>query len=320
MKEYRKNEKELIRKVLLCKDKQEDRKLLSETDFLKRMMRAQWDESNNEPKNTLVENRIWQRIILQCHLKQNHPTFNNKIFIKYTAACAAILFVIGAFWYIQSSIENNKTEYKDIFAREHCMVELPDHSKVWMQPGSSLRYATTFNSNRKVWLKGDATFEVTKQTSHPFQVYINKAYVEVKGTIFRVFDRDRGLSQITLFSGKVDFHSPEKGKVITMKPNQSIIYHSKGEIEIKEINGIKWQNGRYKFGDIRMDSLIDMINDLYDIKIELSASVPDHHLFTGVISYDERPSEIAEKICYNMDLKYKREENKLIIYKPRKKN
>lgn len=41
-------------------------------------------------------------------------------------------------------------------------------------------------SNREVWLEGVSTFEVTKRKGHNFKVYIDQAFVEVKGTVFRV--------------------------------------------------------------------------------------------------------------------------------------
>lgn len=37
---------------------------------------------------------------------------------------------------------------------------------------------------REVWLEGESTFEVTKRKGRNFKVYIDQAFVEVKGTVF----------------------------------------------------------------------------------------------------------------------------------------
>lgn len=290
-------------------------KQLLNSKAIRRLMESQWKKGENIPTDEQIGNRIWLQITDKCYEKPKHSILNKKI-IRYAAACAALLFIIGTLWYVPTSIVDNTTEYQTFFAREHHLLELPDHSKVWIQPGSTIRYAKTFNEHREIWLKGDATFEVTKQTKHPFRVYIDNAFVEVKGTVFRVANKSHVQSQVTLFNGKVDFHTPIKGQIITMKPNQSITYRPGKKLEIKEINGVKWNNGCYKFNDMPMNSLINMLNDLYNIKIELDSKVPSNHLFTGTIHYNELPSKFIEKICYNMNLKYKQTNNKLIIYKP----
>jgi len=318
MKSGEKIDEKLIKKVLSGQETPEERRRISETTVMKRFMKLQWDESCDEPIDVQVGERIWEHIKRRCHRKHRRLHIEKIAWIRY-AACAAVLVFIGTFLYMHN-FKNDKAEYENIYAREYCILTLPDHSKVWMHPESSLRYVKAFNRNRKVWLKGDATFEVAKQTQYPFRVYINEAFVEVKGTTFHVTDRHTNISKVTLFSGRIDFHALASGKTLAIKPNQRITYHSGGKINIEKINGFKWQNGHYKFKDIRLDSLVNIVNGLYDTNIELSVNVPFKDQFTGMIRYNERPFEIAEKICYNMNLKYRKEKNKLIIYKSKKKN
>lgn len=305
---------ELIKKVLSGQATLEERKKLSETEAIKHFMRKQWNENSDESISEETGEKIWKQISKRCHAKKQHR-FSEKVLSIY-AACASVLLLIGSLWFAWNNDGSSEKEYENFYADNHCTLNLPDQSKVWMQPGSTLRYAKKFKEDRKVWLKGDATFEVVKQTEHPFRVYINDAFVEVKGTIFRVMDRDKNLSKVTLFSGRVNFH-PLRGNTVSMKPNQSITY-SAGKVMLQDIGNIGWQNGLYKFNDIRLDSLVNIVSNLYNVNIELSQDVSSHHQFTGTIRYDELPSEVVEKICYNMNLKYKREHNKLIIYKPNK--
>lgn len=303
---------DLIKKVLSGQATLEEKKKLSETEGIDHLMKKQWDENNNEAISEETGKKIWKQIAKRCHTEQKHR-LSEKSIMMY-AACASVLLLISSLWFAWNNNGNSGIEYENFYANNHCTLTLPDQSKVWMQPGSTLRYARKFNENRKVWLKGDATFDVVKKTEYPFRVYINDAFVEVKGTTFRVIDRDKNLSKVTLFSGRVIFH-PLRGNIVSMKPNQSITY-SAGKVMLQDIGNIDWQNGLYKFNDIRLDSLINIVSNLYNVNIELSKGVSSHHQFTGTIRYNELPSEVVEKICYNMNLKYKREHNKLIIYNP----
>ena len=47
-------------------------------------------------------------------------------------------------------------DFIEVTAQESQLYTLPDSSKVWMQKGSSLRYAKAFLKDRKVWLKGNS--------------------------------------------------------------------------------------------------------------------------------------------------------------------
>ena len=66
--------------------------------------------------------------------------------------------------------------------------ELPDHSVVWLNAGSTLRYPTVFREeNRNVTLKGEAYFEVQADHKRPFYVNTPSGLsVYVYGTKFNV--------------------------------------------------------------------------------------------------------------------------------------
>lgn len=65
---------------------------------------------------------------------------------------------------------------------------LTDGTVVWLNAGSTLRYADNFNAkNRVVELEGEAYFEVEKQSDKtPFLVKTGCYDVVVKGTKFNV--------------------------------------------------------------------------------------------------------------------------------------
>lgn len=305
---------DLVKRVMDGQATPEERRQLAGTDPVKRIMQRQWDSGSDKTMDAKTDQRIWTHIATRCGLQKKRPV-RREMRVWY-AACAVALLLIGSYWFMRESKNGgDRTEYHNVVARKAQVLTLPDHTKIWMQPGTSIRYAQTFNENRRVWLKGDATFEVTKHAGHPFRVYMNDAFIEVKGTTFHVNNRRDNVSRIALYSGRVDFHTASDGKAIEMKPNQRLTYRSNGRITVDAFSNIEWMHGIYKFSDMRLDSLISTVNSIYDVNLTLAANVPPGILFTGAIRYDERLEDIIGKICYVTDLKCTEDNEKITIYK-----
>lgn len=316
MKQQEKRNEALLKKILSGRIPPEKRLKFSKDAAAERLMKLQWNEGCNEAEDEEIRKRIWKQVVTHCSPEDKKGQKRARTIWSWRAACAAIIVLIGSTWLVLENKGMPDEEYQTVYAAGHKMTTLPDRSKVWMQPGSSLRYdAEEFNRSRKVWLKGDATFEVMKRTESPFRVYVNEAFVEVKGTTFRIAERSLDRGEIFLFDGRVNFHPSGNGKIVEMRPDQCVTYQADGKTRLEEISHITWLNGQYRFSDIRLDSLISAVNKLYEINVELAQDVPRQYLFSGIIRYDELSSEVIQKICYNMNLKYKQEKGKGMIYK-----
>ena len=67
------------------------------------------------------------------------------------------------------------------------IITLSDGSSVLLQPNSKLSYPKIFIGNqRKVYLSGEAFFEISKNPKKPFFVYANEIVTKVVGTSFRI--------------------------------------------------------------------------------------------------------------------------------------
>ena len=203
-----------------------------------------------------------------------------------------------------------------IEAQQSMMYILPDSTKVWMKPGSSIQFAKDFNKDRKVWLSGNSLFEVYKHEGSTFQVHINKAFIEVKGTCFLVKQDDIKQNEITLFHGKIEFNVESTGKKIVMQPLQKVTYNvDNAQTQIENISNISWENGRYNFTDIPLQELISIINQMYNSDVTLAKGINHESAFTGSIRYDEPLEDVVNKICFTLNLNKEEHANKIIIKK-----
>ena len=229
-----------------------------------------------------IKEQIWKKVKTKCEYRKN-----NRVLVEprwyFAAASIAFLLTIGGFW-LTFKGDKIANELIKITAQQNQMYTLPDSSKVWMEPGSSIQYTKAFNKERKVWLSGNSLFEVYKHEGSTFQVYIDKAFIEVKGTV--------------------------------MKPLQRVIYNPRNaEMRVEQITNIKWENGKYNFTDIPLQELISIINQMYNSDVTLAKGINHESAFTGSIRYDEPLEDVVNKICFTLNLNKEEHANKIIIKK-----
>lgn len=206
-------------------------------------------------------------------------------------------------------------------------LRLPDGSRVWLNAQSSLRFPTWFGGKeRQVELTGEAYFEVTHTGAEkvPFRVVSGKQTVEVLGTEFNVSGySDEGDITTTLLTGKVkiDYSTGEAKapgfKNVTLSPGQKAsVKKLTEEIEISEADieeSIAWKNGRFRFENAELSTIMRQIARWYDVEVEYRGDV-EHIRFKAGISRNVPASKIFQ-ILETSGINIKTEGKKIIISK-----
>lgn len=304
----------LIKRLLSDKLTPQERESYADLEPIKSEIKKQWETSAEKPVDLKIKEQIWKKVKAKCN-KENNRKVHVGLAWYFAAASVAILLTIGGLWMNSTSDKLQIDELVKVIATQSRTYVLPDSTKVWMESGSSIQYSKEFNKSRKVWLSGNSLFEVSKHKGSTFQVFIDKAFIEVKGTCFLIKQNHTTENQIMLFHGKIEF-CVENGQRTMMKPLQKMIYNpSTAQTEIKEITDLKWENGKYKFIDTPLTDLIQVINQMRDAEITIGKDVDQESAFTGSIRYDESLEDIISKICFSLNLKKEEKNNKIIIQK-----
>ena len=309
-----KNNKEidLIKKLLSDRLDKKGRKKLYHSNLIKKQMRKQWNENKNNPVDTEIGNQIWNKIENRC--KKVHKRIV-PLELWYIAASVALVLIVGGLWMYSNTGRTQIEKYIEFTAQESRMYLLPDSSKVWMQPGSSIRFAENFKECRDVWLKGNSLFEVRKNSGSKFRVYIDKAFIEVKGTCFLIKQNNPNVNEITLFNGSIEFNIESTHDKIAMKPLQELVYNPvSARTQLRRIENIEWQNGRYNFTQFNLEHLTRIMNQMYGSHITISDKVNKNCAFTGSIRYDESLEDVIDKICFSLNLRSKEMNEGILIY------
>jgi len=306
--------KRLIKSLLSGRLSKKQRKAFADLESVDIEIKKQWNESGNRAADMAIKEQIWKKVKTKCEYRKN-----NRVLVEprwyFAAASIALLLTIGGFWLILGDNKAEMNELVRIEAQQSMMYILPDSTKVWMKPGSSIQFAKDFNKDRKVWLSGNSLFEVYKHEGSTFQVHINKAFIEVKGTCFLVKQDDIKQNEITLFHGKIEFNVESTGKKIVMQPLQKVTYNvDNAQTQIENISNISWENGRYNFEDVPLTQLIETVNQMYNTNIVLKRNLGKKALFSGSIRYDETLDDVLDKICFSLNLTIETHNEQIIIH------
>ena len=175
-------------------------------------------------------------------------------------------------------------------------LNLADGSKVWLNSSSSLRFPIFFSKdNREVELRGEAYFEVSKDSKRKFSVRSGIQTVEVLGTQFNInaYSDEKSI-KTTLFEGEI--------RVIDLKTNDSKLLKP-GEqsnvdqsIRIRRIDTqteIAWKEGYFHFKKADIETVMRQLGRWYGVTARYEGNLPEQH-FSGAISNSLTLLEVLE--------------------------
>jgi ferric-dicitrate binding protein FerR (iron transport regulator) len=178
-------------------------------------------------------------------------------------------------------------------------ISLPDGSLVWLNSASSLKFSMAFNQlDRKVYLTGEAYFEVAKNKLKPFKVLANNTVVQVLGTHFNVHAyNDEKAVKTTLLEGSVKIYTGGRSKTI-MPGQQAYIKLNSPKIKIQPIDvhkSVAWKNDLFIFDGEDMESVMKQVARWYNVEVEYKDGIPQTHI-SGSISRNNNLSQILNML------------------------
>jgi len=223
---------------------------------------------------------------LQKRIHLKGKSLKLAVFYKYAAAIFFLLFIGTSVLYMNSSSSSKQLVYTTVHAELGQMsnVVLPDHSTVWLNSGSSLKYSSQFGQdNRSIELHGEAFFEVTKDKDLPFIVTGGKVNVKVLGTKFNVSDySDENTFTVALQEGSVHLMDAETQKVLAELVPGQVATHNKGanSIQIKNANidlYTSWKKGVLNFYNSSIEEIVTKLSKRYNQQFEIDDELKLRH-------------------------------------------
>lgn len=186
----------------------------------------------------------------------------------------AAALLLGLFVYRSFSGPGMKEVLADAGTRE---VVLPDQSHVWLREGSSLRYPASFaGGHRKVSLKGEAFFDVTRDPGKPFLIDASCVEVQVLGTSFNVNTAGDDAS-VYVTTGKVQVRSAKKGDKVIVVPGE-LAELKNGSLNRRTVTGDLFEKtGVMSFSNTPLSIIVAEISRICRVPVKLDDHMPSRH-------------------------------------------
>ena len=167
-------------------------------------------------------------------------------------------------------------------------ISLPDGTKVMLNSGSSIRYASDFNvKNRDIDLNGEAYFEVARNEEIPLVVSARQMKVEVLGTKFNVRAYNSEPEIVTtLVEGCVK--ATADGREMLMKPAEEISYNVKsGEMRKYDAPNknhlIPWRDNELFFNNNNLKEIGAILERMYNVNVIFEDESVTAYSYTGLV-------------------------------------
>lgn len=195
-----------------------------------------------------------------------------RIGIYLRIAVAVALVIIASVWTFNYL---NKPDYQQVVAQNEVEEDkLPDGTEIALNQFSSIRYPEKLDDNfRRVELKGDAFFEVERDTARPFIITTQNIEIEVLGTSFYVDSRENQAQiQVIVETGSVAMTS-ESNKIVLAANEIGVFDKSTGQLtkkENKDVNYLAWKTDILVFENTSLESVIFDLNRKFHAQISMA--------------------------------------------------
>jgi transmembrane sensor len=231
---------------------------------------------------------------------------------KWVGRAAAILIpIVGIAWAITAykfAVENREISMQEFSTRSAGdSIVLSDGSTVWLNKGTTLKFPSAFNgAERRVFLTGEAFFEVTHNAEMPFIIEGRRTVTKVLGTSFNI-KIDKDSVSVAVRTGRVLFfeHDNSTNFEFLEKNEMASFSDANSSIRKSAINWIdiaSWRTHPFVFKNSTLSEVTRTLSRYYDTSIRLAPGISEDWSLTTSFE-DQSLEEMLQVICATLDLR-----------------
>ena len=180
-------------------------------------------------------------------------------------------------------------------------LQLADGTRVYLNSATDLRYPVAFTGpERRVYLKGEAYFEVAKDVEHPFIVVTDDVQVRVYGTSFNVNTLGADGVRTVLVEGKVGIRGQDSDREYVLKPNELAFYdRNSRDMKIETVDPdlyTLWRKGIFVFERETLENIMNTLSLWYDMEVFFQSESAKQLHFSGHMKRYEQIEDILHAI------------------------
>ncbi|MFP4093738.1 MAG: FecR family protein [Cyclobacteriaceae bacterium] len=262
---------------------------------------------NFNKRNLAPQEIEWAWSQVERKIEQPSLTIKRRPWYYAAAATVSLLLLATLVWWANAEFWQETRLQADY--GETKTFKLPDGTEVVLNANSSISFheEEMLSQERKVYLEGEAYFKVvkTKNNASFFVISSQGGVIEVLGTEFNVFSRDK-TTRVVLEEGKVHFSA---GKKLSerLEPGDMVEYSGRsGKVQKKKVNARRytsWRQNRLYFDETSIVELQDILTHTYGVKVEILDKGVMNKKLSGEIASDNLPSLLkAISLLFNIQV------------------
>jgi transmembrane sensor len=283
-------------------------------------------EFNIAPEAHAMAQDVWERIkasnaqpvdrppVPAAASALRQPTSSSGRWMRKVSIAAALVLVIAipAYIFLQGPVVY-QTHYG-----QTSQIELPDGSLVVLNANSTLTLSDDWDSDREVWLNGEAYFAVRKKTNptdasrrYKFTVHTSALDVNVVGTEFTVSQRDK--TTVVLNEGKIELDVDNN--YITMKPGDKVEVSEGKTLRHETVNPkvySAWKDHVWILDGLTLEEIAVRIRETYGLEVEIKNQPLADVEITGVVPTNNLET-LLSALSTVFDRKFTRRRDRILI-------
>src|ERR1043166_8758755 len=243
-----------------------------------------------------------------------------RVLVALLAVAAVFVAVVGVravFWGVPVWRETSTA------VAHRAVVRLRDGTQVTLAPGSRLRYTTDFGkAHRDVYLDGEAYFQVTHDTRHPFRVHTARSVTEDLGTAFVVRAyADQNATEVVVAEGRVALwradtaRSHERPGLVLEASDLGRLDANGGPTVRRGIDvarQLAWTRGVLAFDATPLGEVVATLQRWYNVDIRLADSALAGRRLTATFQA-EPIDRVLERIALSLGLRVEQRDGSRLL-------
>jgi len=300
-----------------------------------------WIESSPENREEFIQyKKIWvltSKAETRLDISWNPELVNSgksgqlRQLVTYTKYAAAVVIFLGLGMLLQYFAgTKNSIVYTyladtqiEVPKGQMSSVILPDGTKVQLNSGSKLVYASGFNSGeRTVNLEGEAFFNVAKDKKHSFIIKTKSLDFKVYGTSFNVqaYPEDSEINT-TLVEGSLGVVGKTGNEMARLVPGENANFKEESkELVVTNVDlelYTSWKDGMVTFRNEKLKDIARKIERWYNVQIVINNPQLADELYMGTIMKNKPIDQLLEVFKLTSSLNYRivpRADKSTLIY------
>ena len=307
----------------------------------RRLLLAFWQQHEDEQDQNRITQQAFARLV--DNIKQTDPEYKPRRSFPWLKVAALVLLLAGSAYLLTLYFQHRQAPAPQPLASKHnnkgyrSRIMLTDGSVVWLNADSELKYPESFegSTERKVFLTGEAFFEVAPDAHRPFFISTSKMNIRVLGTSFNVKSYpDDVKHETTLVSGAIEVVLKDRPDAkIRLKPNEKLVIPNTSPDTItgslqpalmiskptyfpdqdSAMIETAWKEDRLIFRSERFEDLALQMERWYNVEIEFRDKDLADLRFTGIFR-NEKLETALQALQLTEPFKYKIDNGHVVIY------